>query len=234
MKSSAKRRFLAQVARFPQLIAWGPVRHSQGYLVPYYFNFRAAPSLPKLREHVVRALVREVRRLRVDVVVGAETAGMAWAALVADRLGKPFAYVRKKRKPALDRRAVEGIYRAGTRAVLIDDTVLLGETKKSMVREALRDGLEVTHVLLIYGGTPRQATWRKLTLWLRQRGVRLTMLVTKDELSRAFTERGIITPELIELNALYMADPYGWHKTRSARRLLPQLKQARSRYAPTR
>ncbi|MBI5466202.1 MAG: hypothetical protein HY974_02860 [Candidatus Kerfeldbacteria bacterium] len=176
-------------------------------------------------------LASEAKKYKVDVVAGAETAGIAWGALVADKLNKPFVYVRKERKHFLTKRAVEGIYRAGARAVLIDDTLLLGSTKRQMVRQARRDGLNITHILLLYiSGQGNRSNWRKLKKWLAGRHITLKACVTRQELCKAFLNKGVLTPELLKLGSIYMADPYGWHKSALARKLSSSLKGQRRKY----
>ncbi len=218
------------MARYPQIIAWGVVKHSQGYPVPYYFDTRQAASVPKLRQVIVGELVRHVRKFKTDVIAGAESSGMFWAALAADRLHKPFVYIRKERKKALGRRVVEGRFRKGAKAVLIDDTILRGDTKRKMIAGASRDGLQITKVLIIYGTNPSFRQRRDTNRWLKARGSSLHMLTNKIELSRAFTARGVLTPELMELNNMYMADPFGWIKAKRAKELLPYLRKQRKLY----
>lgn len=199
--------------------------------MPYYFNFRGAIAIPKLRRAIVAALVAEAKKYRVDVIAGAETAGLAWGAWVAEKLNKPFVYVRKERKRSLNKRVVEGIYRPGARAVLIDDTLLLGNTKRQMIKQTQLDGLHVTHILLIYiSGQGNRSNWLKLKKWLKQERVKLAACMTRQELSEAFLGQGILTPELLKLSSLYMANPYGWIKSTQARPLLRNLKIQRRKY----
>ena len=231
MRSSIPSKLLKTIVNYPQVIAWGPFKHAQGYWLPYYFNFRGAIALLKLRQIIVSALAAEAKKYRVDVIAGAETAGLAWGAWVADKLNKPFVYVRKERKHFLNKKVVEGIYRPGARAVLIDDTLLLGNTKRQMIKQTRRDGLHITHILLIYiSGQGNRSNWRKLKKWLGRQHVKLSACVTRQELSEAFLAKGVLTPELLKLNSLYMADPYGWPKSASARRLLYNLKKQRRKY----
>lgn len=230
MNHSLEQKLLAVLTKHPEIIVWGPVQHSQGYYVPYYFDFRGAAAIPAVRDVMVYALVAKVRRYRVQVIAGAETAGMAWGALVADRLKLPFVYVRKERKKFLNKRTVEGIFKDGSTAVLIDDTILFGTTKQQMIAQAERDGLHITHVLLTYaswGSAQRRAT---LERWFARHQVRLDACLTRQSLTDAFAVRGVVTPELQQLSHLYMDNPYGWRKTKRAKQLLRFLIQQRRRY----
>ncbi len=225
MKSSSKSKLLKLIALHPQIINWGPTLHSQGFLVPYYFNFRGAGALPKLRQTLVAELVKEIKKYKVDVIAGAESAGMGWAAMVADRLNKPYVYIRKSRKNFLDRRLVEGYFKPGARAVLIDDTILLGKTIKSMTMGAKQDKLQVTHILLLYTAQPSAAVYTTLWRWLKQQHIVMKALLSKLELSDLFIKQGVLTPEIVGLNNMYMIDPYGWHKSRRAQKSLPILRK---------
>jgi orotate phosphoribosyltransferase len=230
MKSSLHSKLLKVIGKCPQVIIWGPAKHSQGYLVPYYFNFRGAVALPALRHAVVNILVAKIKKYKVDIIAGAETAGIAWAALVADRLNKPIVYIRKERKKFLNKRVVEGIFRSGASAVLIDDTMLLGATKRLMVNQSRRDGLQIKHILLLYNTGTSQYQKTQFKTWLNKYNIKIDQCFTRDELSDAFLKRRVLTPELIELAAIYRGNPYGWQKTVRAKELLPLLRRQAKKY----
>lgn len=206
--------------------------HSQGFLVPYYFNFRSAGALPKLRKALVAELINEIKKYKIDVIAGVESAGMGWAAIVADRLNKPYVYVRKERKKFLNRRIVEGCFKPGARAVLIDDTILLGKTIRSMAMGAKRDKLQITNILLLYTAQPSVAIYTTLSRWLNKQHIAIKALLSKIELSDLFIKQGTLIPEIVELNNMYMINPYGWHKLRRAQKLLLILRKHKRKFRP--
>ena len=61
-----------------------------------------------------------------QVVCGTATAGIPWAAIIADRLNKPLAYVRGKKKEHGKAKVVEGAEVKGKKVILIEDLISTG------------------------------------------------------------------------------------------------------------
>ncbi len=79
-----------------------PFIFTSGWASPVYNDSRWLISFPKVRstmmDFAVTTIDREIGRDKFDTVAGGETAGIAFAAWVADRLNLPMQYVRKKAK----------------------------------------------------------------------------------------------------------------------------------------
>ena len=82
------------------------------------------------------------------MVAGGETAGIPYAAWIADRLGLPMQYVRKKPKGFGRNAQIEGDVREGARTLLVEDLTTDGRSKINFC-QALRDaGAMVDHVFV--------------------------------------------------------------------------------------
>ena len=103
-----------------------PFRWSSGLVAPIYCDNRLMLSYPEARDQIADAFAHSVDGLAVDAIVGVATAGIAYAALVADRMGLPMAYVRGKPKQHGRRNQIEGTLSEGHRVVLIEDLVSTG------------------------------------------------------------------------------------------------------------
>ena len=75
-----------------------PFRFSSGWASPVYIDCRALISFPRVRRALtafaVAKITREIGFERLDVVAGGETAGIPFAALIAEPRMLPMAYVR--------------------------------------------------------------------------------------------------------------------------------------------
>ncbi len=73
-----------------------------GRISPVYIDCRRLLSFPDVREEIVEQLATkaegDIGLESIDVVAGGETAGIPYAAFVAQRLSKPMIYVRKNPK----------------------------------------------------------------------------------------------------------------------------------------
>jgi orotate phosphoribosyltransferase len=87
---------------------------------------------------------------RFDAVAGGETAGIPFAAWIADRLALPMQYVRKKPKGFGRDARIEGDIREGQRVLLVEDLTTDGGSKVNFV-EALREaGAECSHTVVVF------------------------------------------------------------------------------------
>ena len=76
-----------------------PFIYTTGWASPVYVDCHRVMSRPDLRRKLMdhaAALLRSRLSDRIDVVAGAETSGIPFAAWIAERLGLPMVYVRKK------------------------------------------------------------------------------------------------------------------------------------------
>ena len=74
-----------------------------------------------------------------DIIAGVATGAIAHGVLVAERMGKPFIYVRSSPKTHGLTNQVEGEYWPGAKVVVVEDLVSTGGSSLSAV-EALREG----------------------------------------------------------------------------------------------
>ena len=102
----------------------------------------------------------------IEAVAGGETAGIPFAAWIADRMAAPMAYVRKKPKGFGRNALIEGDVPEGKRTLLVEDLTTDGQSKIRFAN-ALRDaGAIVNHafVVFFYGVFPaRSRPWRGWT-----------------------------------------------------------------------
>ena len=127
-----------------------PFIFTSGWASPVYIDCRKLIFYPRIRKQLVdfaaATLARYAGFEQFDVVAGGETAGIPYAAWIADRLGLPMQYVRKKPKGFGRNAQIEGDVREGARTLLVEDLTTDGRSKINFC-QALRDaGAVVEHV----------------------------------------------------------------------------------------
>jgi orotate phosphoribosyltransferase len=129
-----------------------PFIFTSGWASPVYIDCRKLIFYPRVRSQLVdfaeSTLVREVGFEQFDVIAGGETAGIPYAAWIADRFNLPMQYVRKKAKGFGRNAQIEGDVREGARTLLVEDLTTDGRSKINFCK-ALRDaGAVVDHVFV--------------------------------------------------------------------------------------
>ena len=98
----------------------------------------------------VAGIDRDIGRANIDTVAGGETAGIPFAAWVADRMNLPMQYVRKKAKGFGRNAQIEGQLIPGQRVLLVEDLTTDGRSKVNFVK-AIRDaGGVCDHCFVIF------------------------------------------------------------------------------------
>ncbi len=187
-----------------------PFRHTSGRLSPSYIDCRKIISYPRERARLmdlaVARIEREIGRDAVDVVAGGETAGIPFAAWIAERLTLPMVYVRKAPKGVGRMAQIEGDLSDGARALLVEDLATDAGSKVNFVNALRGAGARVSDAFVVfsYGIFPQaQATLAELDL-------RLHALATWwDILAEARAGEHFPAATLAAVEA-YLRDPNGW------------------------
>ena len=133
-----------------------PFTWASGLKSPIYCDNRQLLGFPGHRDQIVEALAVKAKALKPTLIAGAATAGIAWAALVADRLCLPMAYVRPEPKKHGMGRQVEGPSAGGHRVVLIEDLISTGGSSLRCVEALRAEGADAAAVLALFSyGLPQ-------------------------------------------------------------------------------
>lgn len=194
-----------------------PFIYTSGKTGPVYVDIRRLISFPRARrilmDRAVEILNAEVGPENIDYVAGGETAGIPYAAFIAERMDKPMLYVRKKPKGFGRNAQIEGhLEGAAPRVVLIEDLQTDGGSKKVFI-DALRAAeARVEHSLVVfhYGIFPQSEKN------MRDMGVRLHALTTwRDVLDAARERKSFDTATLAEVESFLNA-PAAWQDAHPA------------------
>ena len=127
-----------------------PFTWTSGIKSPIYCDNRALVSDIEARREITMAFLETIMEqdLEFDVVAGVATGAIAWGMLVADRLKKPFCYVRPEPRTHGTGKQVEGSIAKGAKVLVIED---LFSTAGSSVKavEALRKEAEADVIGII-------------------------------------------------------------------------------------
>jgi orotate phosphoribosyltransferase len=146
-------------ARAVMLNLESPFLYASGILSPIYCDNRVLISDPERRELIVDGLEALAVGLAptANVVAGTATAGIPWAAWIADRLRLPMVYVRAAAKEHGRGQRIEGRLPERPVSIVVEDLVTTGGSSLSSV-DALREaGAEVAGIVAIFSYGLRKA-----------------------------------------------------------------------------
>jgi len=140
-----------RLATAPGLVRSGASRWDDVRTPIHPLSMESAYADPELLRDLGTPGARFARELRVDVIVGAETAGVPLAASVSLAAGLPFAFVRKPgyRGHEIDEPPVRGADVAGKRVLFVDDAVSSGSSVERFTAALAGAGAEVVGVFVL-------------------------------------------------------------------------------------
>ena len=127
---------------------------SSGLPSPTYIDCRKPNSYPRIRSTLMDFMTVTVMRNAgfeaFDNIAGGETAGISYAALVAERMALPMTYVRKKPKGYGRGARIEGDMSEGQRVLLVEDLTTDGGSKLNFVDAIRETGASCAHTAVIF------------------------------------------------------------------------------------
>lgn len=187
-----------------------PFVWSSGIKSPIYCDCRELISIPEARVMINEAFIDLISRenLPTDIISGTATAGIPWAAFIADKMNKPMLYVRPEPKSHGAGKQVEGRGEHGKNVVIIEDAFSTGGSSIKSA-QALRTEINATveHILAIFSwDTPQlpiNAEQGKVSLW---------PLTNFAEISAALCKSNKITDTEYKELLKFHANPKAWWK----------------------
>ena len=131
-----------------------PYKFTSGLASPVYTDCRKLISFPQVRntlmDFAVSTILAEIGFAQLDAIAGGETAGIPFAAWIADRLSLPMQYVRKKPKGFGRNALIEGDFREGARTLLVEDLATDAGSKIKFCDSMRQAGMKVEHTFVIF------------------------------------------------------------------------------------
>ena len=187
-----------------------PFIFTSGWASPVYTDCRRLISFPHVRRTLIdfgaSVLMRDAGFEQFDTVAGGETAGIPYAAWIADRLALPMQYVRKKPKGFGRGAQIEGHIEEGARTLLVEDLTTDGRSKVNFCK-ALRDaGAVVDHVFVMfyYDIFPES---KKV---IADIGVKLLHLATWWDVLRVVKSGAYFEPRVVDEVERFLHAPAKW------------------------
>jgi orotate phosphoribosyltransferase len=191
-----------------------PYTLTSGLASPVYIDCRRLISFPRVRSALMDFAAARALQAggfeAIDAVAGGETAGIPFAAWIAERLGLPMLYVRKTAKGFGRGARIEGALAEGANVLLVEDLATDGGSKLAFAQALREAGARVSEALVVF----RYGVFPQAEARLEAQGLRLHALAAwRDVLAaaRAGDHRGRrFDRGVLDAVESFLADPYAW------------------------
>jgi len=186
-----------------------PFTWASGWKSPIYCDNRKTLSYPDVRSFIQSSLTQLIKDHfdPPDIIAGVATGAIAHGALVAERLNKPFIYVRSSAKDHGTGKMIEGDPGVGKSVVVVEDLISTGGSSLRAVEALRSEGLDVLGMVAIftYGFPVAEEGFRKAE-------VDLYTLGDYENLVSHGIESGYIKKDYLSTLLEWRKDPGSWMK----------------------
>jgi orotate phosphoribosyltransferase len=186
-----------------------PFTWASGWKSPIYCDNRKTLSYPDTRTYIRDRFVDLIKQKypEAEVIAGVATGAIAIGALVADKLGLPFIYVRAKPKGHGLENLIEGDLKPLQKVVVIEDLVSTGVSSLKAVEAVNNFGGEVIGMVSIFTYNFPHAKEN-----FEKAGIELTSLSRYQILIDLSLKMGEISKDQVDSLMEWREDPANWGK----------------------
>jgi orotate phosphoribosyltransferase len=125
---------------------------TSGIKSPIYCDNRQIISYPEHRTLIVNKFIEliESKYPQTEVIAGTATAGIPWAAWIADKMNLPMIYIRSSSKGHGLKNALEGKVEINKKVIVIEDLISTGKSSIAAAKEVRSGNLELLGVVSIF------------------------------------------------------------------------------------
>jgi len=167
---------------------------------PVYVDLRVLISYPDLLERIADEMLKAVKGCTFDIMCGVPYTALPFATVMSGKNKKPMVMKRKEVKDYGTKKAIEGVYSAGQKVLIVEDLVTSGLSVFETVGPLEKEGLEVEDVVVLLdrgqGGKQN----------VINRGKKLHSVVTLQEVLAVLFKNGKVDQTMVDKVETFVAD----------------------------
>lgn len=187
-----------------------PFMFTSGLASPVYIDCRKLISYPRIRntlmDFTAGIVMRDIGFEQIDSVTGGETAGIPFAAWLADKLNLPMHYVRKKPKGFGRDAQIEGNSIEGKQVLLVEDLTTDGGSKIKFCEAIRSAGAEITDTVVVF----YYDIFPESRENLEKIGLKLHHLATWRDILAICKKQNYFDPETLTQVESFLDNPLAW------------------------
>jgi orotate phosphoribosyltransferase len=186
-----------------------PFKFTSGWASPVYIDCRKVIAFPKERGAIMEMagqLIKDRIGNNFDYVAGGETAGIAYAAWLAEAFDLPMLYVRKQPKGFGRMAQIEGELKEGARVLMVEDLASDGKSKVKFIDVLRKADAIVEHAFVVF----EYGIFKNIGATMDDIGITMHSLCTWWDMLKAARASGYFETRTLDEVEKFLNDPESW------------------------
>ena len=208
-RSKATARILVEIGAVNFSLV-SPFKLSSGFLSPSYIDCRKIIAYPlafkSITDMMIEAIKSDMISQTPNYIIGGETAGIPFAAVIAQKIGLPLSYVRKKPKDYGKNKLIEGEILKGKNSLLVEDLITDGKSKINFVNNIRAHGIQCNLSLVVF----KYNIFDDVDTTLKENNIEVHHLTEWEEVYNVMCNMNKFETNILSEIRRFLDDPVTW------------------------
>ena len=191
-----------------------PFKLSSGFLSPSYIDCRKIMAYPSAFKEITDMMIDTIKSEMVaqspDYIIGGETAGIPFAAAIAEKMGLPLSYVRKKPKDYGKSKLIEGEILKDKNSLLVEDLMTDGKSKINFVDNIRSHEIRCNLGIVVF----KYNIFEDADIILKKNNIEVHYLTDWEEVYNEICQMDKFGSDVLTEIRKFLDDPIDWSNNR--------------------
>ena len=191
-----------------------PFKLSSGFLSPSYIDCRKIIAYPSAFKEITDMMIDTIKSEMVaqspDYIIGGETAGIPFAAAIAEKMGLPLSYVRKKPKDYGKSKLIEGEILKDKNSLLVEDLMTDGKSKINFIDNIRSHEIRCNLGIVVF----KYNIFEDADMILKKKNIKVHYLTDWEEVYNEICQMDKFGSDVLTEIRKFLDDPIDWSNNR--------------------
>ena len=191
-----------------------PFKLSSGFLSPSYIDCRKIIAYPSAFKAITDMMIDTIQADMIaqspNYIIGGETAGIPFAAAIAEKMGLPLSYVRKKPKDYGKTKSIEGEILKDKNSLLVEDLMTDGKSKINFIDNIRSHEIRCNLGIVVF----KYNIFEDADIILKKNNIEVHYLTDWEEVYNEICQMDKFGSDVLTEIRKFLDDPIDWSNNR--------------------